>query len=194
MIIDNKAQSGIGSMILFIAMLLVAAVGASTLIQASGKLQLQVAQTGGQGIAEVSMKLEPHSVVGYATDPSSNQFDKLIITVTLSPGSTELSLGDVMLSYQAGDVYISRIYYNSSASTTGGNGYTDFYSNDVQGDGDDLLEIREVLEFHFWIEDTAPQPLSTATEFMMTITPRGGTNTVIRAATPPMIRHNYTLI
>ncbi len=194
MIIDNKAQSGIGSMILFIAMLLVAAVGASTLIQASGKLQQQAAQTGGQGVAEASLKLEPQSVVGYTTDPSSNQFDKLIITVTLSPGSTVLSLDDVVLSYQAGDVYITGIYYNSSASTTGGNNQADFYINPVQGDADDLLEIREVLEFHFWIEDTTPQPLSTATEFMMTITPSGGTNTVIRAATPPMILHNYTLI
>lgn len=181
-------------MILFIAMLLVAAVGASTLIQASGKLQQQAAQTGGQGSAEVALKLEPQSVTGYSADPSSNQFDKLIITVTLSAGSSKLPLNDIVLSYQAGDVYITGIYYNSSAPTTSGNNEPDFNIRPVQGDADDLLETREVLEFHFWIEDTTPLPLNTATEFTMTITPRGGTSTFIRAATPTMIRHNYTLI
>jgi len=182
-------------MILFIAMLLVAAVGASTLIQATGKFQQQAAQTGEQGIAEVAMKVEPQSITGYTTDPSSNQFDELIITVTLSTGSSALPLDDIVLSYQAGDVYITGIYYNSSSSAISGiNSKPDFYIKPVQGDADDLLEIREVLEFHFWIEDGVPLPLSTANEFTLTITPRGGTSTVIRAATPPIIRHNYTLI
>lgn len=190
--IENKAQSGIGSMILFIAMLLVAAIGASTLIQTSGKIQEQAALTGGRGVSEAALKLQAQSVTGYSSN--LNQFEKLIITVTLSPGAADLLLNDVVMSYQAGDVYISQIYYNSSASISSRNTKPDFSVKPVQGDSDNLLEVREVLEFHFWIEDGSSLPLNVATDFTLTITPKSGTKTMIRASTPPIIRHNYTLI
>lgn len=183
-------------MILFIAMLLVAAVGASTLIQTSGKFQERAAITGDQELKEISTKIKVQSITGFSSTPSSNRFDKLILTVRLSRGADRLLLDDVIMSYQAGDVYISRIYYNSSASTTEGNSEPDFYINAVQGNEDDLLEKSELLEFHFWIEDDDgnARPLNASTEFALTIIPRGGTSTVIRAAAPAMIRNTYTLI
>jgi archaellin len=189
--LDSKGQTGISSLILFIVMLLVAAIGASTLMQTSEKLQRQAALTGGQGLKEVSTKITVKSITGFASAPSTNRFDKLILTVSLS-GIEELPLSGVVMSYQAGDVYISRIYYNASA--TDANGYPDFNVNTVQGDADGLLEKNELLELHFWIEDGDAMPLNASTEFMLTITPRGGTSTLVRAATPAMIRNKYTLI
>lgn len=188
---ENGAQAGIGSLVLFIAMLLVAAVGASTLIQTTGKLQQQAAVTGGQGIKEVSTKVAVKSVVGYSASPSAGEFDKLIITVSLASGE-ELPLDGLVMSYQAGDVYIPKIHYNASAGDA--NGIPDFYVRALIGDQDDLLTKNELLELHFWIEDGASFPLNTTTEYAINIAPKGVTSTLVRGTTPEIILNSFTFL
>lgn len=188
---DLGAQVGIGSMILFIAMLLVAAVGASTLIQATGKLQQQAAATGGQGVKEVSTKLAVKSVVGYSSDPSSGAFDKLILVVTLARGE-EVLLDGIVMSYQAGDVYIPKIHYNATAADA--NGVPDFYVKALMGDEDAVLTKSEVLELHFWIEDAVSFPLNTTSEYTVNLAPRGVTGTVVRGTTPSIVINPYTFL
>jgi archaellin len=188
---DLRAQVGIGSMILFIAMLLVAAVGASTLIQTTGKLQQQAATTGGQGVKEVSTKLAVKSVVGYSSNPSSRVFDKLILVVTLARGE-EVLLDGLVMSYQAGDIYIPRIHYNATA--TDANGVPDFYIEALLGDEDSVLTKNELLELHFWIEDVSSFPLNTTTEYTLSLAPRGVTGTVVRGTTPAIIINPYTFL
>jgi flagellin FlaB len=188
---DLKAQVGVGSMILFIAMLLVAAVGASTLIQTTGKFQQQAAVSGGQGVREVSTKVALRSIVGYSSNPSEGRFDKLILTVSLGSGD-ELPLDNLVMTYQAGDIYIPRIYYNASAGDA--NGAPDFYVRALIGDEDNVLTKNELLELHFWIEYGTPFPLNASTEFTISLTPRGATGTVFRGTTPMIIVNPYTFL
>lgn len=188
---DTRGQVGVGSLILFIALLLVAALGASTLIQTTGKLQQQAVTSGVQGIKEVSTKVAVKSVVGYSSNPSSKVFDKIIITVGTS-SAEEIALSGLLMSYQAGDVYIPRVYYNASAEDA--NGYPDFYVRALMGDEDNVLKKGELLELHFWIENNNAYPLNTSTEFTITLTPRGATSTVVKGTTPEIIVNPYTFL
>ena len=56
---------GIGSMIVFIAMLLVAGIAASVLKQTSGKSEMQAMKSGSETISEVATGIQVEGVEGY---------------------------------------------------------------------------------------------------------------------------------
>ncbi len=184
---NRKAQVGVGTLIIFIAMILVAAIGASVIIQTSSSLQQKASETGEQAIKEISTKIKVESVIGYST--SSSKIDKLIMVVELASGSSDINLNDLVLSYQSKDIYITGIKYNSSA--TDNNSYADFYKHVIKGDGDDILEQGEIIELHFWIEDTVSHPLQPNTEFTLNIIPKSGTSSLIKTTTPSVFKYSY---
>lgn len=186
---NGRAQAGVGTLIIFIALVLIAAVGASILMQTTGKLQRQASVTGEQAVREVSTKVDVQSVVGYS---NASKIDKLILTVSLAAGSMDMLLEDIALTYQSKDIYITGIRFNATAQDN--NGVADFYSTVVKGDADYILEQGETMGLHFWIEDSSPRPLDVNTEFAITITPKGSTATLVRSKTPGMLLYNYTAI
>ncbi len=192
MTLNRRAQAGVGTLIIFISLVLVAGIAASLLLQTSSKLQQKASATGAQAIKEVSTGAKIHSVVGYSQTPSSGKIDKLILTVALSSGSEELNLGDVVLSYSAGEVYIASITFNSSATAL--NGAADFYNSSVKGNGDEVLEQGEIVELHFWIEDSAPRQLSANAEFSITVAPKRGSTSTVKTRTPSTILYSYTTL
>jgi flagellin FlaB len=95
---DNKqAMVGIGTLIVFIAMILVAAVAASVIIQASESLQQKAQNVATQTTREVSAGLVITDITGY-TNINRTKITHLALTVRPRAGSSDIDLSLCTLS------------------------------------------------------------------------------------------------
>jgi flagellin FlaB len=219
---NRKAQVGIGTLIIFIAMILVAAVAAGVLLKTSGGLQQKATVTGEQATKEVSTNIKVTNVVGYSNDSTSNkQIRALILTAQLASGSGDVKYSDIVLTYQEGDTYVSGIAYNSTISlssslysksgdlvsgienlnTTSGTDYdkAQFYirrlkDRDSSGNENEVLEPGEIIEILYWIEknDGTDIPLDPDDQFIITVQPKAGQTTTVKKTAPSVISQKYT--
>ena len=88
---ERRGQVGIGTLIVFIAMVLVAAIAAGVLINTAGLLQAQAQQTGEETTAEVSNVIQVGEVIGQAPSDQAN-ITELNLTVRLASGSDPINI------------------------------------------------------------------------------------------------------
>ncbi len=122
----EQGEFGIGSLIIFIAMIIVSAVTAVVLIQVSYQLQQQAEDTGNLAIQDVSTGFKIISIGGYrynnewgTTAPYHDQIDWVDIKVSLIPGSPAVDLRDVIIEVSDGQNSVDLVF-NSSVSFDGG--------------------------------------------------------------------------
>ncbi len=113
---DESAQVGIGTMIVFIATVLVAAIAAGVLISTSSDLQERSSRTGQDATEQVSSNLNVESVVG-KRDSASGGLDDLEIYVTLAPGAAEVDLSQVKIQV-SNSTSLNTYSYSSSATSS----------------------------------------------------------------------------
>ena len=96
---DNRerGQVGIGTLIVFIALVLVAAIAAGVLINTAGFLQTQAQATGEESTDQVSTNLVFLSTTG-VIDGDEEGIDRFDTTVQLGPGSSAVDLDDATIS------------------------------------------------------------------------------------------------
>jgi len=104
---------GIGTLIIFIAMVLVAAVAAAVLIQTSGVLQQRAAQTGAQTTTQVASGLDIVKIQGYDASAPGGSITRLAITVTPSSGTQRVDLSQTVITLSDG-TNIKEFSYNST--------------------------------------------------------------------------------
>ncbi len=101
---NDRGQVGIGTLIVFIAMVLVAAIAAGVLINTAGLLQSQAEATGEESSEQVSDRLEVVTVVGvddtdFGADNGleNGDINGLELTVRQAPGANDIDLGNALI-------------------------------------------------------------------------------------------------
>jgi len=94
---NNQALVGIGTLIIFIAMILIAAVAATVLINTAEELQARAKTVGTQTIREVSAGIAVDSVTGY-TNVDKTYVEYLALTIRPRAGSKDIDLSLCTLS------------------------------------------------------------------------------------------------
>jgi len=94
---DDRGQVGIGTLIVFIAMVLVAAIAAGVLINTAGFLQTQAEATGEESTAQVSDRIQIVSQSGNVT--GAQEVDQLQFVVAKAPGSGYIDLNQTTIEF-----------------------------------------------------------------------------------------------
>nr|WP_254270073.1 archaellin/type IV pilin N-terminal domain-containing protein [Halorussus aquaticus] len=87
--LTDRGQVGIGTLIVFIAMVLVAAIAAGVLINTAGFLQTKSEQTGQESSAQVSNRVQVVSAFG---NVGNEQVTDISLTVMRGSGSDDINL------------------------------------------------------------------------------------------------------
>ncbi len=93
----EKGEFGIGTLIIFIAMIIVAAVAATVLIQTAYQLQQQAEETGNIAIQDVATGFKIVHIGGQVTTGASPKITQIEIKVGLIAGSPAIDLDDVII-------------------------------------------------------------------------------------------------
>mgnify|MGYP002760457991 FL=1 len=118
----DRGQVGIGTLIVFIAMVLVAAIAAGVLVNTAGFLQATAEDTGQESVDQVTNRLDVVSQHGVVNDSDPTNYsatiDELRLAVRMSSGSGELALQNSTIKYTSGTTADNLVYENRS--TAGG--------------------------------------------------------------------------
>ncbi|HIE31855.1 MAG TPA: flagellin [Methanosarcinales archaeon] len=126
---DDQAQVGIGTLIIFIAMVLVAAVAAAVLIQTSGVLQQKAQTTGKEATKEISSNIDVDSVEGWRGGSNSSASDmdtfsaelyRLDMRCSLKVGSEPVDMNQVVITITDGTTTNDLRYIYGEINTTDG--------------------------------------------------------------------------
>ena len=125
-----RGQVGIGTLIIFIAMVLVAAVAAGVLVNTSGLLQSQAEDTGADVQAQVSNQIDVVAATGTVNaDPNVTE---TVLVVKKSPGSDPIDLAEATIEYTS-DTKSASLSYGDTANAT------NFNTSVVKGDSATVL-------------------------------------------------------
>jgi len=152
---DDIGDMGIGAMIVFIAMVLVAGIAASVLIQTANRLEIQAMQTGQETIGEVSTGLGVTAITGHRTDDGDDNLDYMTISIQPRSGSYSIDLGQTYIELSNSDTKVVLMYENGEFHDT----------EDINGDffATTLFDDLNSVEFGVIVLEDADGSLSAAT-------------------------------
>jgi flagellin FlaB len=116
----ERGQVGIGTLIVFIAMVLVAAIASGVLITTAGQLQSQASQTGEETTSQVSDILRITDVIGTANESGgTTEIETLEIKVRLASGADAVEMNETSYTIATmGDTNAATVV-SGNESTTG---------------------------------------------------------------------------
>ena len=112
---EERGQVGIGTLIVFIAMVLVAAIAAGVLVNTAGFLQATAEEAGQESVDKVTNRVEvvnEHGTVG-----QNDKISNITLTVRLAAGSSAVDMDKTSIKYLS-DEQVTTLT-NSSAGSSG---------------------------------------------------------------------------
>jgi flagellin FlaB len=119
-LMDNeRGDIGVGTLIIFIAMVLVAAVAATVLIYTTGSLQQKATKTSKEATQQISSNIVVEQVIGdrHNDVPMEDWIQDIIIRIKPDVGTTSIDLRQVIVSVQDETNRLD-IYYDDPENTS----------------------------------------------------------------------------
>ncbi|WP_049925872.1 archaellin/type IV pilin N-terminal domain-containing protein [Halopiger goleimassiliensis] len=116
---NDRGQVGIGVLIIFIAMVLVAAIAAGVVIDTGGMLQAQAEATGEESTELVSERLTANTAVGIVGDEANGDLTEIRVGVSAAPGASEINLVDTVVQVTGPGGQENLVYASDPASPDG---------------------------------------------------------------------------
>ncbi|MEA3201675.1 MAG: archaeal flagellin FlaB, partial [Thermoplasmata archaeon] len=161
------AEVGVGTLIVFIAMVLVAAVAAAVLINTTGTLQQRAQSTGKEATQEVSSNLKVTNVYGTRNDTTTSKIDLINIDLELSAGAVPVDLTKLILRYSDGQHTWTYAYGNNADGVSFTPTWVRGTNNSAVMSSGDLVQVQ----VYTW---PAGAELDTRTPVSMTLIPEIG--------------------
>ncbi len=199
---DERGLVGIGTLIIFIALILVASVAAGVIIRTSGALREQARKTGEEAIREVSNGLKVIDTKGYIKN--ENEIDNVQIVVSLRAGSSGINFKDVAIQYMSESSGVTRIlqlknhYFANSGIAPENHGNANRLQDNeynvvkINQDGDTYMLGKTGSKASIWIntdiiENEGPSNLTADEEVKLTLMPQVGIDTQLTLLVPPAL-------
>lgn len=175
---NTKAEMGVGTLIIFIALLLVAAVAAGVLIQTAGSLQQRALSTGNQATGQISTNAIALEVS--ATDGQDGQIDDFSVILKLAPGSDPIKLEDVTFTAATKNTSQTLTFTNASYSATEFNvTYLQTGENNQPG----TIVRGDVIRLDF----QSVRSIDESETMRLNFIPKIGTSTLLQFAVPDVV-------
>ena len=121
--IDKRGALGIGAMIIFIAMVLIAGIAAYVILSTGSQLEIKSGVTGTQTTREVSTGLKISTIEGHTT---SGLIDKIVIIISPRAGSPDIDLDGTLIELSnTAQKYV--LTYSSAYWVNGKSGLEDMF-------------------------------------------------------------------
>jgi archaeal flagellin FlaB len=192
---NKSAEMGIGTLIIFIALLLVAAIAAGVLIQTSGSLQEKALTTGDQAKGQIATNAKVIEVS--ASNGQDGDVEDFTMIMKLAPGSEDIKLTDTIftintyntsltLSYQDNETVVHEKNLTNgywANGTTGRGAFTVEYLQTGNNYVDGNLQRGDVIKVYFENSRSIMEDESVRLNFI----PKIGTPTLVEFITPEVI-------
>ncbi len=190
-LVNKKADMGIGVLIIFIAMILVAAIAAGVLVQTATSLQNKALLSGDRTRQQVSTGFAP--LILYAENGSTNNnIETFYLKMKLIPGSDGIKLNDTLLEIdlqnQSADLNFNQSdgtcdSFTHATSASGDGNYSVKYlirgPNFVNG----YLQRGDVLMLCF----NTPRSVETDEDVSFRLIPKTGTSLILETSVPDIV-------
>jgi len=151
----DRAEVGVGTLIVFIAMVLVAAVAAAVLINTTGTLQQRAQQTGADATREVSSNLKVVNVYGDRGATTTDNLHVFTVLAELSAGALPMDLEQLIVRFSNGATSINYEWAAAHANTSGSERFEIECIRGDCGDSDQVMEAGDLVQITFSVPSTA---------------------------------------
>ena len=201
----DRGQVGIGTLIVFIAMVLVAAIAAGVLVNTAGFLQATAEDAGQESVDKVTNRLDVVSSHGLVNQTGGGDLavDSLNLTVRLAAGSGAVNLDDTTIKYVSSSTAENLVFKETGSNgnlgdvsawdSTNGLNSTEFTAYALNDDGDTSFPVlngqadRYEIVINTSLVEQNGAGLSTGDSIELDITSRSGGSTQVIFTMPQQL-------
>ena len=181
---EERGQVGIGTLIVFIAMVLVAAIAAGVLINTAGFLQTTAQETGEQSSQQVTNRLQVVSVVGEDLDTNAGEVGNVTMLVKTAPGADDINLQNVTIQWIGPDGSQTLVYEDGTNGFDVETVKDSDDSNPTLNDPDDRFEVTLALNDTGTVDTDGITPIGEGQTATIKLTTMSGGTTEVRVSVP----------